>query len=61
LAWLVEDLVGPTERVTEVLVLAAIGVLGAGMYALMLRILPKRGPRLEAAFEPVDPDLAVEP
>jgi putative peptidoglycan lipid II flippase len=61
LAWLVEDLVGPTERVTEVLVLVAIGVLGAGMYALMLRILPKRGPRLEAAFEPLDPDLAVEP
>ena len=61
LAWWVEHLISPTERVANVAVLAAIGLIGAGMYALMLRILPKRGPRLEAAFEPVDPDLAVEP
>ena len=61
LAWLAEDLIAPTERVATVLVLVAIGLIGAGMYALMLRILPKRGPRLEAAFEPIDPDLAVEP
>ncbi len=60
-AWLIEDAVAPTARLADVLVLAAIGVIGAGMYALLLRILPKRGPRLVAAFEPVDPDLAVEP
>jgi putative peptidoglycan lipid II flippase len=60
-AWLAERAVAPTARVANVLVLVAIGLIGAGMYALMLRILPKRGPRLEAAFEPVDPDLAVEP
>ncbi len=61
LAWLVEDLVAPKERVADVLVLAAIGLVGVGAYALLLRILPTRGPRLEAAFEPIDPDLAVEP
>lgn len=60
-AWLIEDAVAPTARLADVLVLAAIAVIGAGMYALLLRILPKRGPRLVAAFEPVDPDLAVEP
>jgi putative peptidoglycan lipid II flippase len=61
LAWLVEDLVSPKERVADILVLAAIGLVGVGAYALLLRILPKRGARLEAAFEPVDPDLAIEP
>jgi hypothetical protein len=38
-----------------------IGLVGLGAYALLLRILPQRGERLEAAFEPMDPDLAVEP
>ncbi len=61
LAWIAEDLVAPTERVANLLVLLAIGVIGIGLYALLLRILPKQGVRLEAAFEPVDPDLAVEP
>lgn len=61
LAWIAEDLVSPTERVANLLVLVAIGVIGIGLYALLLRILPKQGVRLEAAFEPVDPDLAVEP
>jgi hypothetical protein len=28
---------------------------------LLLRMLPTRGARLEQAFEPIDPDLAVEP
>jgi putative peptidoglycan lipid II flippase len=60
-AWLVEDLVAPHGELADVLVLAAIGLVGVGAYALLLRILPKRGMRLEAAFEPVDPDLAVEP
>jgi putative peptidoglycan lipid II flippase len=61
LAWWAEDLIDPTERVANILVLAAIGLVGAGTYAVMLRLLPKRGPRLEAAFEPADPDLAVDP
>jgi putative peptidoglycan lipid II flippase len=61
LAWLVEELVAPRERVADILVLAAIALVGGGAYALLLHILPKRGARLEAAFEPVDPDLAVEP
>ncbi len=60
-AWMVEHLIAPTERIANVLVLLAIAAIGAALYALMLRILPKRGPRLEAAFEPADPDLAVEP
>jgi putative peptidoglycan lipid II flippase len=61
LAWWVEDLIEPTERIASIVVLVAIGVIGAGMYALMVRLLPKRGARLEAAFEPADPDLAVDP
>jgi putative peptidoglycan lipid II flippase len=61
LAWLVEDLVAPSGRVADILVLAAIGLVGLGLYLLMLRMLPRRGARLEAAFEPIDPDLAVEP
>jgi hypothetical protein len=61
LAWLVEDLVQPSGRLADVLVLAAIGVIGLGLYVVLLRMLPKRGDRLERAFEPVDPDLAVEP
>ena len=35
------------------LVLVAIGVIGIGLYALLLRILPKQGVRLEAAFEAI--------
>jgi putative peptidoglycan lipid II flippase len=61
LAWLVEDLVDPSGRLADVLVLAAIGAIGLGLYLLLLRMLPKRGARLEQAFEPIDPDLAVEP
>jgi putative peptidoglycan lipid II flippase len=61
LAWLVEHLVGPSGRVADVLVLLAIGLVGLGLYLLLLRMLPRRGARLEAAFEPIDPDLAVEP
>jgi hypothetical protein len=57
----VEELVAPTARVADLLVLVAIGLVGVGAYALLLRILPSRGPRLAAAFEPADPDLAVEP
>jgi putative peptidoglycan lipid II flippase len=60
-AWLVEDAIGPSGRVADVLLLAAIGVVGLGLYFFLLRMLPKRGGRLERAFEPVDPDLAVEP
>ena len=48
-------------RLADILVLAAIGVVGLGLYLLLLRMLPKRGDRLEQAFEPIDPDLAVEP
>jgi hypothetical protein len=58
---LVEHLVGPAGRLANLLVLAAIGLLGLGLYVLLLRMLPKRGDRLEQAFEPMDPDLAVEP
>jgi putative peptidoglycan lipid II flippase len=60
LAWWVEDLVHPTERLATLGVLAAIGVVCGGAYLAMLRLLPKRGRRFEAAFEPVDPDLAAE-
>jgi peptidoglycan biosynthesis protein MviN/MurJ (putative lipid II flippase) len=60
-AWLVEELLAPTGRIADLLVLAAIGVVGLGLYVLLLRMLPKRGDRLEQAFEPTDPDLAVEP
>ena len=61
LAWLVEHLVGPSGRLADVLVLIAVGLIGLGLYLLLLRMLPRRGARLEAAFEPSDPDLAVEP
>jgi putative peptidoglycan lipid II flippase len=61
LAWLVEHLIGPSGKLANVLVLAAIGAIGLGLYLLLLRMLPKRGARLEQAFEPIDPDLAVEP
>ena len=60
-AWLVERLVEPSGRLADILVLAAIGVVGLGLYLLLLRMLPKHGDRLAQAFEPVDPDLAVEP
>jgi hypothetical protein len=60
-AWLVEKLVAPSGRVADLLVLVAIGVVGLGLYVVLLRMLPKRGERLEHAFEPIDPDLAVEP
>jgi putative peptidoglycan lipid II flippase len=61
LAWLVEHLIGPTGRLADVLVLAGIGVIGLALYLLLLRMLPQRGRRFTQAFEPVDPDLAVEP
>ena len=51
----------PSGSLADILVLAAIGVVGLAMYLLLLRMLPKRGDRLEQAFEPIDPDLAVEP
>src|SRR5262249_48522289 len=60
-AWLVEDAVGPRGRIADLLLLAIIGLIGVGLYVLLLRMLPKRGARFERAFEPVDPDLAVEP
>jgi putative peptidoglycan lipid II flippase len=60
LAWLIEEVVGPSGRLADVLVLAAIGVLGLGLYLVLMRMLPTRDGRLEQAFEPVDPDLAVE-
>jgi hypothetical protein len=60
-AWLVEDLVGPSGRFADVVLLAAIGVVGLGLYFLLWRMLPQRDARFERAFEPVDPDLAVEP
>ncbi len=58
LAWWVEDLVAPRERLATLAVLGAIGLVGLGAYLAMLRMLPKRGRRFEAAFEPTDPDLA---
>jgi putative peptidoglycan lipid II flippase len=61
LAWWVEDLIAPGGRVTTLAVLGAIGLIGAGVYLAMLRMLPTRGESIEKAFEPVDPDLAVEP
>jgi len=61
LAWLVEDLVDPSGRLADVLLLAAIGAIGLGLYLVLLRMLPKSGPRRGQAFEPMDPDLAVEP
>jgi putative peptidoglycan lipid II flippase len=60
-AWLVEHLVGSSGKLVDLLVLAAIGVIGLGLYVLLLRMLPKRADQLEHAFEPIDPDLAVEP
>ncbi len=60
-AWLVEHFVGPSGKVADIILLLAIGVIGLGLYVLLLRMLPKRGDRLEQAFEPIDPDLAVEP
>jgi putative peptidoglycan lipid II flippase len=63
LAWLVEHLVGPSGKFADVLVLLGIGVIGLGLYVVLLRMLARRdrGRDLEQAFEPVDPDLAVEP
>jgi putative peptidoglycan lipid II flippase len=61
LAWLVEHVIGPDGRLADVAVLAAIGCIGLGLYVLLLRMLPTRGARLVRAFEPTDPDLAVEP
>jgi putative peptidoglycan lipid II flippase len=61
LAWVVEHVVGSAGKLADLLVLVAIGVIGLGLYLLLLRMLPKRGRRLEQAFEPIDPDLAVEP
>ena len=61
LAWLVEHFIDPSGRLADVLVLAAIGLIGLGPYVLLLRLLPQRGRGLERAFEPIDPDLAVEP
>ena len=60
LAWWIEDLVHPTDRLTTLAVLAAIGIVAAAAYFAMLKLLPKRGRRFEAAFEPADPDLAAE-
>jgi peptidoglycan biosynthesis protein MviN/MurJ (putative lipid II flippase) len=61
LAWLVEHVIGPDGRLADVAVLAAIGCIGLGLYVLLLRMLPTRGARFVRAFEPADPDLAVEP
>jgi putative peptidoglycan lipid II flippase len=58
LAWWVERLVAPRERLATLAVLAAIGLVGLGAYVAMLRMLPERGRRFETAFEPTDPDLA---
>jgi putative peptidoglycan lipid II flippase len=61
LAWLVEHVVGPSGRIADLLLLAVVGVVGLGLYLLLLRMLPQRGARFEQAFEQIDPDLAVEP
>jgi putative peptidoglycan lipid II flippase len=61
LAWGAERLIAPDGQLANLLALAAIGVVGVGAYALLLRMLPKPGARFTRAFEPVDPDLAVEP
>ena len=53
--------IAPSGRLADLLVLAAIGAVGLGLYFLLLRMLPERGSHFQRAFEPVDPDLAVEP
>jgi putative peptidoglycan lipid II flippase len=60
LAWWIERLVAPRERLETLGVLAVIGLVGIGAYLAMLRMLPTRGRRFEAAFEPTDPDLAAQ-
>jgi putative peptidoglycan lipid II flippase len=59
-AWGVERAIAPRERLATAAVLAMIGVFGVGLYAAMLRMLPKPPALREAALEPSDPDLAVE-
>ncbi len=59
-AWGAERALAPRERLATAAVLAAIGLLGVGLYIAMLRVLPKGPARREAALEPTDPDLAVE-
>jgi putative peptidoglycan lipid II flippase len=61
LAWVAERVLDPSGRVADLLVLVVIGVIGLGLYLLLLRMLPKRADQLERAFQPIDPDLAVEP
>jgi putative peptidoglycan lipid II flippase len=59
-AWAIERAIEPRERIATAAVLVTIGVLGVGLYILMLRMLPKRAELREAALEPTDPDVAVE-
>ena len=59
-AWVVERVLSPDGRVATLATLALIGVIGAGIYLAMLRLLPKRASSREAALEPSDPDLATE-
>ncbi len=59
-AWAVERAIEPSERVATIGVLLVLCGLGLGFYVLMLRVLPRRVERREAALEPTDPDLAVE-
>lgn len=58
LAWWIEDTIDPAGRIATLGVLAAIGLVGGAAYLSLLRLLPKRGKRLEVAFAPDDPDLA---
>jgi putative peptidoglycan lipid II flippase len=60
-AWGAQRLIHPDGRLALVVVVSAIAVIGGGLYALMLHLLPEPASRREAAFEPADPDLAVEP
>ncbi len=59
-AWGVERAIQPRERLATAAVLVMIVVLGLALYVAMLRMLPRRGARREAALEPTDPDVAVE-
>jgi putative peptidoglycan lipid II flippase len=59
-AWAVVRALDPRERVATIGVLLVLCAVGLGLYVLMLRMLPRREQRREAALEPSDPDLAVE-
>jgi putative peptidoglycan lipid II flippase len=60
-AWAVERAISPSGRIATLAVVAAIVAVGAAVYLSALRFLPRALWRREREFEPVDPDLAVEP